>query len=755
MPEKVKQQPHRDSLRAEHLWSSLQRKGSTARISSEDRKSALSDEYLGRRASYASDKSGGSRKVPDVPKIEVHFEHDDEKKDDEKKEVMSPDSADVSAYSYHRATSASIKGLPLTYFHKLIEVWGGPEALAGKSTTDVVVAFILPMTSDTQLSLCEHYLHDEAMKDIVQDAEWFISHAWKNPFLDTISALDNFFGERGMDPSTTYIWLDFASSSQYFNEPRSYEWLANIIKPIKNTVMVLQPWIDPLPLKRCWCILEVYVSKLTEARFHVALTASQTEEFMQAMHEDPEAFFNVLANTSCEKSQASLDHDRAAIFAIVREKIGFTKLDTMVMQVFVDWIREHLQGKIAAAEEDVLEQADWLALLGRFDHLTGHFDRAEPHLMQSYELRKAGHGDEHPKTLVSLHYLSVTYTAQGRYEEAEPRLLKCIDSGKKVLGDEHPNVLKSVDKVAILYRRVGKLHLSEKYQRNCLASRKRVLGIDHADTLASMNNLALVYKNLFRFKDAEILYREAMSHLFKLLGEDHSQSLTLKLNLGSVYLDQRRYESAEPFLTSAYDHQIREHGEAHYETLTTMNYLGVLHTRTARHETAEKLLQKCIDLREEVLGDKHADTLVARLNLAQLYRIMSRYDEAERMLHEWMQDRPHAFGDDNIYVLIVRHNLGLVYVAKKEFKKAEEIIVETLAKKRVALGESHPQTIEAMLAVANLYWKQGRYTDARTLFHECATKSSSVLGEDHPDTLHAIVDMAEFERDEGSHKDLE
>lgn len=65
-------------------------------------------------------------------------------------------------------------------------------------------------------------------------------------------------------------------------------------------------------------------------------------------------------------------------------------------------------------------------------------------------------GENHPDTLESKGELGYMYLEQGRFEKAEPVLLRTFELRTSVLGDKHPDTLRSMDDLATLLRRDGR-----------------------------------------------------------------------------------------------------------------------------------------------------------------------------------------------------------------------------------------------------------------------------------------------------------
>lgn len=73
-----------------------------------------------------------------------------------------------------------------------VEDNGGAAAFEGLSTDDVKHRFVLPATAKTQQSICQQ-LHASGDKRIGRPC-WFVSHAWKNTFLQLLEVSPRTFG---------------------------------------------------------------------------------------------------------------------------------------------------------------------------------------------------------------------------------------------------------------------------------------------------------------------------------------------------------------------------------------------------------------------------------------------------------------------------------------------------------------------------------------------------------------------------------
>ncbi|KAI8618223.1 hypothetical protein BC830DRAFT_1109847 [Chytriomyces sp. MP71] len=688
----------------------------------------------------------------------------------------------LGAIDYNDPNALSTKGLPFSHILDLVDSWGGRLKLNGKTTTEVSVEFLQPMTKDKGLSLCAQYITsaDQKLQTIPKDAFWFVSHAWKFVFLDVIDALSTFLIDQKADFSTSVIWLDLFSNSQHNTGLKPFQWwettFLNAVESIGNVVMVLQPWLNPIPLTRAWCIFEVYACSTTGSKFHLALSPNERDTFMRELKTNPRRFYDILARTSCDKSEAFKLSDKEAIFNIIRNTVGFNRLNRMVFDTFAAWIVEQLLiGTTKSIDEE--DACDWKWALAGFYELQGKYEAAEKLLLECQSTQTRILGRTHPSTMNTINSLAVVYRLEGRAGEAEKLFLECLETRRKTLGDRHVETLTTVNNLALLYKSVGRFNDAEPlYVRcleaqkaqmgdyhtdtlstmsnlgvlyvtkycygeaepllfDCLAGRMKLLGSEHPDTLSASNNLALLYKAQERLSEAEALYLQCLSIQKKLLGPDHQDTLISESNLAGLYVSDARFSEAD----SLYQHCIRirsaELGESSPETLASVGAFATSLLAQERFGEAEPLLSQCLKGLKKQVGEEHPDTIATLTNLANVYDSQGRYAEAELLLLQAVDLNKKTLGNLHPTYLSSLNALGGVCESMDKLEVAERHYADCLAIQRTVLGGEHPDTILTMYNLASLFKAQGSMQKAQPLFDECFRACKKVLGKNHPHTL--------------------
>ena len=179
-------------------------------------------------------------------------------------------------------------GVRLQVFDDFInDVCGGHDQIRNMTTTDVCKQFLMPYTASLSCSFCEKLQQDGSTD--VAPATVFISHAWKYVFLDVVDSLKHHFRN---ETTSVIIWFDLFSNNQHCAPQLDFIWWSTTFKSaiaqFGRTVMVIAPWVDPIPFHRAWCLFEVYCTNDSNSKFEVAMSQSELEIFVDAITKNSE-----------------------------------------------------------------------------------------------------------------------------------------------------------------------------------------------------------------------------------------------------------------------------------------------------------------------------------------------------------------------------------------------------------------------------------------------------------------------------------
>jgi tetratricopeptide (TPR) repeat protein len=168
---------------------------------------------------------------------------------------------------------------------------------------------------------------------------------------------------------------------------------------------------------------------------------------------------------------------------------------------------------------------------------------------ETFALRKATLGPDHPDTLLSMNNLAKSYDELGRHAEAAELFEKTLALEQATLGSEHINTLRCMANLAGSYNELGRHAEALQLRVDTLATVKATLGPDHPFTLACMHNLGVSYQRLDRHAEAAALLEETLTLKIARMGPDHPGTLLCLDVLAGSYAALGRH------VTSATLHQ--------------------------------------------------------------------------------------------------------------------------------------------------------------------------------------------------------
>ena len=514
----------------------------------------------------------------------------------------------------------SLFGVKLSYFCRFISECGGREKLEGWTTTEVMEAFVKPVTAATRLSFCEYIMSDGDKEKAVMTAEWFVSHAWKYKFLDVVDALSRHFD--GADP---VLWFDVFSVSQHKADVRPFEWwnttFLSAVGMMGRVVMVLQPWDRPVTLGRAWCIFEVFACESTMSEFSIAMTESESYRFMQMIIENPISILEAFKTIRCEESECYKIEDKEQIFEVIRRTVGFSQLDSMVLRKIVQVLCLELQKRNSVPSQDAVSgvklhrtliviqmlRRDYAGVEQQCRELLSRYSTAPDCCLELIRTKidlamsnrrlerisDAGavfeecwgtiHGQlgpDHPLTLLIRSEIAVGHLHRGQIEQAEQLYAACEEANRRIRCTE------TMHNLATFRELQGRKEEAALLHQICMGLRLETLGRHHPDTLDSMRSLAKVLTSLKNFGEAEALLRECIELRELILGADHPDTEEARRALAGIIalaseiestqelVDQENYDNSEVQDTN--ENVAAPQSEASTSNLDTVNVIQII-----------------------------------------------------------------------------------------------------------------------------------------------------------------------------------
>ena len=154
-------------------------------------------------------------------------------------------------------------------------------------------------------------------------ADIFISHAWSCAVEDVVRAVVAQCKIEGRDPQQTYVWLDWMVMSQRRTRPEEVcEFLPGIIRRIGRVFFVAIPWEHPSPLRRSWCLFELFCSCAARVDLIVVTELGETAGRAEALAKDFEDAVDAIAEVDITQAEASEPEDQEKILKLLENGPG-------------------------------------------------------------------------------------------------------------------------------------------------------------------------------------------------------------------------------------------------------------------------------------------------------------------------------------------------------------------------------------------------------------------------------------------------
>ena len=161
-------------------------------------------------------------------------------------------------------------------------------------------------------------------KPLVSAATVFVSQAWRYSFYEVmVDVMEQYTG--GF--ADTDFWFNLYTNDQNYMSTRDFEWFGstfrNSLRDIGQVLLVLSPWDDPTPLRRAWCLFEIFNSIVDDdVELSINLPSSEVNKLKSAVTDDCDCLIQALSDIQAENADAFVSADKAMIFEVIRKSTG-------------------------------------------------------------------------------------------------------------------------------------------------------------------------------------------------------------------------------------------------------------------------------------------------------------------------------------------------------------------------------------------------------------------------------------------------
>ena len=140
--------------------------------------------------------------------------------------------------------------------------------------------FVALWEEQDELTVCQRLQVRESPH--VGMANVFVSWFLETPIKTLLDALDCFIKQKGLREEDTFFWVcDYVIRQN--DVKKDLESLGDCVSALGHTVLLMEPWHAPKPLKRAYCIKEVYHTQVSNS-YQVSRLTSYTTSTPQNSH---------------------------------------------------------------------------------------------------------------------------------------------------------------------------------------------------------------------------------------------------------------------------------------------------------------------------------------------------------------------------------------------------------------------------------------------------------------------------------------
>ena len=215
------------------------------------------------------------------------------------------------------------------------------------------------ITADTkkdQLTTCER-LRQQGSPHVGR-ANVFVSWALSTSLDTLIDALRAFLDDHPELPEDrTFFWVcDYVIRQT--NVRPDLDLLGECVASCGHTVLLLEPWESAEPLKRAYCVKEVFYTRKSGNKFSLAMSKTQQASFVKALCGDFGSIMASLSNVDVGKAECRNQEDKEAILKELKElEGGLAKCNQDVCELMREQMLLRGQAALQAMQKDDSEEA--------------------------------------------------------------------------------------------------------------------------------------------------------------------------------------------------------------------------------------------------------------------------------------------------------------------------------------------------------------------------------------------------------------
>jgi serine/threonine-protein kinase len=278
----------------------------------------------------------------------------------------------------------------------------------------------------------------------------------------------------------------------------------------------------------------------------------------------------------------------------------------------------------ADADSERMILADGISNLAQIYHFQGKLPPADSLFRESLGMRRALHGDVHPRVSESLNNLATVLHDEGKLDAAEAMYRDALAVDERVYGPEHTNVSATLVNLGRVLRDRRDLPGAEAAIRRSVDIDRKLSGAQHWAVGYGLNQLGGLRFDQSDFPGAERLYREALAVYDRSLSADNAYRVAPLLGVGNALIRQGRAAQAEAPLRRALQIARAALPPEHWLIGQAESHLGGCLMRLGRLAEAETLVVDGYERMRAALNETDARTKTAGERVSELRAALGR-----------------------------------------------------------------------------------------------------------------------------------
>lgn len=229
-------------------------------------------------------------------------------------------------------------GISIEFLHAFVQDHSDIPDFSKLSCDEVFDQAIDLMTRDYRRAYIDFFRDqsDSKGKRYAAPATVYVSSARGNKFSDVVDVMISY----SKTHPDAYFWVDILTRNQHMTMENAISWcesLEEVIRSIGVVLVVMTPWLDPLPLHSVWVLYEMALALQQPNQLVAALPPSFEANLLFEVTRDPNALKRTLDAIHVETAHASLDYERLSIMQSIEKSWGAANLVLRIRNFMHAW----------------------------------------------------------------------------------------------------------------------------------------------------------------------------------------------------------------------------------------------------------------------------------------------------------------------------------------------------------------------------------------------------------------------------------